>query len=183
MSDTILLTGATGFLGMEVLARLLERTDSEVIALVRARGRDEATLRLNEVLATLYDERPVATTRVQAIPADTSLAGLGLSRLDRREVLARTTSIVHCAASIAFDLPLDQASNTNAGGTTRMVALAHELSSAGRLRRMVHISTAYVCGRHAGLFSEDQLDVGQAFRNTYERSKAQAEEILRSSAA
>ena len=181
MSETVLLTGATGFLGMEVLVRLLERTDSDVIVLLRARDRDAAGERLNEALCRLYDERPSSAARVQAIPADMSLAHLGLSRLDRREILARATSIVHCAASIAFDLPLGQASNTNAGGTTRMLALACELSSAGRLRRMVHISTAYVCGKRAGVFAEEQLDVGQSFRNTYERSKAHAELILRAS--
>ncbi len=43
----------------------------------------------------------------------------------------------------------------------------------------MHVSTAYVSGRHAGEFSEKDLDVGQEFRNTYERSKNEAERLLR----
>ena len=43
----------------------------------------------------------------------------------------------------------------------------------------MHVSTAYVSGRHAGEFGEEDLDVGQEFRNTYERSKNEAEHLLR----
>ncbi|HEV7528047.1 MAG TPA: SDR family oxidoreductase [Solirubrobacteraceae bacterium] len=179
MSDTVLLTGATGFLGMEVLARLLQRSDCEMIALVRARDRAAAEDRVMGVSSTLYEDVAPALGRVRAMPADLARGDLGLSAADRREVLRRATSIVHCAASIAFDLPLAQARSINAGGTARMLSLAHELNAAGRLRRMVHISTAYVCGRRAGVFAESQLDTGQVFRNTYERSKAHAERILR----
>ena len=47
------------------------------------------------------------------------------------------------------------------------------------LRRIVHVSTAYVSGRHAGEFGEGDLEVGQEFRNTYECSKYEAERLLR----
>jgi thioester reductase-like protein len=183
MSETVLLTGATGFLGMELLVRLLERTDHDVIALVRARDREAAADRLRGVFERLYGEPPAAASRVRAIPADVSLEDLGLSRADRCEILARTDSIVHCAASISFDLPLAQACNVNTYGAARMLALARELDTHGRLRRMVHVSTAYVCGRHAGVFAEQQLDVGQDFRNTYEQSKAHGERLLREGSA
>lgn len=179
MSDTVLLTGATGFLGMEVLTRLLQGSECDVIALVRARGGEGAGERLIDVFSTLYDKPPPAAGRVTAIAADMSIDDLAINAADRREILARVTSIVHCAASIAFDLPLEQACNINAGGTARILSLAQELSAAGRLRRMVHVSTAYVCGRQAGVFNESQLDAGQPFRNTYEHSKAHAERILR----
>ena len=56
MSSRILLTGATGFLGMEVLARLLERTDREVLCLVRAEDTAAAERRLDDVLAKLYSD-------------------------------------------------------------------------------------------------------------------------------
>ena len=54
----------------------------------------------------------------------------------------------------------------------QLLALAGELDD---LRRLVHVSTAYVGGRHAGTFREDDLDVGQEFRNSYEQSKYEAE--------
>ena len=62
MKPTVFLTGATGFLGMEVLARLLEEGDREVLALVRASDDAAAERRLDDVLRTLWDD-PVALPR------------------------------------------------------------------------------------------------------------------------
>ena len=49
------------------------------------------------------------------------------------------------------------------------------------LERFVHVSTAYVGGTHVGRFGEDDLDVGQGFRNTYEQTKLEAERVVRAS--
>ena len=171
MTETVLLTGATGFLGMEILARLLERDDVEVLALVR--GGEE---RVDGVLRTLYDAPPPgAAERVRALAGDVTAPGLGLSESDRRDALRRTTAVLHCAASISFTLPLGEARAINTTGTLRVLELAREIQS---LRRVVHVSTAYVAGRHPGRFREGDLDVDQSFRNTYERSKYEAELAL-----
>jgi thioester reductase-like protein len=181
MSDTMLLTGASGFLGMEVLVRLLERTDSDVIVLLRERGGESADERMAGVFCQLYDDVPPGFAgRVTSLAADMSVDGLGLSPAGYRDILRRATSIVHCAASITFDLTLEDALNVNAAGASRMLSLAVELAEQGRLRRIVHVSTAYVSGRHTGVFAEQDLDLDQSFRNTYEQSKAHAERILRS---
>ena len=42
MSETVLLTGATGFLGMELLARLIEQGDTDVVCLIRAPSTDRS---------------------------------------------------------------------------------------------------------------------------------------------
>jgi thioester reductase-like protein len=178
MSASILLTGATGFLGMDALARLIEREDERVVVLVRARDDDGARERLRSVLAQLYDEPPAAAARVTAVRGDLLESGLGLSERDRDELIASVDRIVHCAASISFDLPLAQARGVNVGGVARVLELAREIALGGSLRRVVHVSTAFVSGRHAGRFGEDDLDVGQEFRNTYERSKNEAERLL-----
>jgi thioester reductase-like protein len=180
MNDTVLLTGATGFVGMEVMARLVERPDdTHVIAIIRADDREGAEARLRSVLASLYDDPEAAAGRVTALPGDIAVDGLGLSDMDRLEVLERATSIIHCAASISFDLPLLQAMNINAGGAERIADIAHELDQRGRLRRVVHVSTAYVAGRYHHRFYEHEHAVGQAFRNSYEHSKFHAEGLLR----
>ena len=64
MKPAVFLTGATGFLGMEVLARLLERTDHDVLCLVRAGDADAAEARLDAVLATLYNDPAAYRGRV-----------------------------------------------------------------------------------------------------------------------
>jgi long-chain acyl-CoA synthetase len=87
-------------------------------------------------------------------------------------------AVLHCAASITFDLPLEEARLINVEGTREVIGFAREAKALGRLERFVHVSTAYVSGRHAGVFRERQLDAGQAFRNTYEQTKWEAEHVL-----
>jgi nucleoside-diphosphate-sugar epimerase len=88
-------------------------------------------------------------------------------------------AVLHCAASIAFDLPLDEARAVNVEGTREVIGFCREARALGRLDRLVHVSTAYVAGRHAGTFGEHDLDAGQSFRNTYERTKWEAEHLVR----
>jgi len=51
---------------------------------------------------------------------------------------------------------------------------------AGRLERVVHWSTAMVSGDRRGTFYEEDLDAGQKFHNDYERTKYEAEKLVRS---
>jgi thioester reductase-like protein len=179
VSGAILLTGATGFLGMDALACLIERDAEPISVLVRAQDDAGANERLEGVLARLYDRPPAAAARVTAVRGDLLEPGLGLSPRDRERLIGSVDRIVHCAASISFELPLARAREINVDGVARVLELAREIASGGCLRRLVHVSTAYVSGRHAGAFGEEDLDVGQEFRNTYERSKHEAERLLR----
>jgi long-chain acyl-CoA synthetase len=178
----ILLTGATGFVGMELLARVLEQTDHDVIALVRAADDDAAQARVDDVLRTLVapGARP-HRGRVRALAADLETPGLGLSPVARHRIADQISAIVHCAASISFTLPLEEARRINVDGTREIVKLAQEARERGVLERFVHVSTAYVAGDRIGRVSEHDGDVGQGFRNTYERTKLEAEEAVRES--
>jgi long-chain acyl-CoA synthetase len=172
MSDALLLTGGTGFLGMELIARLLEADDGpDIFLAVRARDSTEASARVDELLARLYDDPPESSERLRAVPAELTAAGLGLSDRDRALLRTQVSRVIHGAASIAFTLPLEEARAINVAGTRRVLELARELDS---LERVVHVSTAYVSGRLPGAFSESDVG-GSDFRNTYERSKLEAE--------
>ena len=179
----VLLTGATGFVGMELLVRILEQTDRDVIALVRASDNEAAQARMDDVLATLL---PAAARprrgRVRAQAADLTAPDLGLSTMTRDRLAGSICAVVHCAASISFDLELDEARRINVEGTREVLALAEEAAEHGSLDRFVHVSTAYVAGERDDCAREDEGDVGQGFRNTYERTKLEAEEIVRASA-
>jgi long-chain acyl-CoA synthetase len=115
------------------------------------------------------------------VPADLMSDGLGLRHGDREAIAERCDEVVHCAASVAFDLPLDLAREVNTAGAARVAELATRVSERGDgLRRMVHVSTAYVAGARRGTFGEDDVAAPPAgFRNTYEQTKHEAEEILR----
>ncbi len=178
MSGAILLTGASGFLGMDILARLIDAGDQQILLLLRAPDEAGASERLEGVLARLYEERPPGAERVRALRGDLRQPGMGLSPRDRDELVGSVERIVHCAASISFELSLKDAREINVGGVAGVIELAREIAAGGRLRRLVHVSSAYVSGRHAGVFEEGDLDVGQEFRNTYERSKYEAEGLL-----
>jgi len=157
MSDRTFITGATGFLGAYVAARL----GGNPLCLVRG---DNPQERLDKALAPLG-------ASAEAVPGDLSSGSLEVDVSD-------VTAIIHCAADVAFDRPLAEARAINVEGARLMIELAQR---APRLERYVHVSTAYVGGTTEGRFREDQLDVGQDFRNSYEQSKYEAEELVRAS--
>ena len=178
----VLLTGATGFVGMELLVRILEQTDRDVVALVRASDNDAAQARIDDVLATILPpaERP-RRGRVRAQAADLVAPGLGLSALTRQRLAGSIGAVVHCAASISFVLDLEDAREINVDGTREVLALAEEAFDRGSLDRFVHVSTAYVAGERDDCVLEADGDVGQSFRNTYEQTKLEAEDVVRAS--
>ena len=174
ITDSVFLTGATGFVGMELLARYLERTDRRVYALVRAADDREAAARMERTLLSLFGPEHRYAQRVVAVRGDVTRPGLGIwGGVDR--IAERVGEIVHCAASVSFEMQLQAARAINVDGTRRMLEFAERCDARGGLRRFSYISTAYVAGEHGGCFSEDDLDVGQSFRNTYEQSKFEAE--------
>jgi thioester reductase-like protein len=173
----ILLTGATGFVGGELLARLVEETDRDVLALVRAPDDAAAQARLDRVLNVLLPPGSVAPGRVRAVAADLERPGLGLTPARRAAVARGIDTVVHCAASVQFTLPLDEARRINVDGTRAALDLA---SLAPSLDRFVHVSTAYVAGDRDGRCHEHESYVGQAPRNTYESTKLAAEREVRS---
>src|SRR4051812_18877087 len=178
--DGVLLTGATGFVGMALLARYLEGSDRPVYALVRAADDSRAGERMKDVLTDLFGEAKGAQEdRLVAVPGDVEAPGLGLAPEDREALAGRVRDIVHAAASVSFDLALDDSRRINVDGPRRMLELAELCQESGGLRSFSYISTAYVAGTHRGEFGEDQLDVGQRFRNPYERSKFEAERLVR----
>jgi long-chain acyl-CoA synthetase len=184
MSDDgrVLLTGATGFVGMEVLARYLERSDRQVVALVRAPSDAEARTRMRALLSNLFGARAAGgyERRVCAFAGELTAPRLGLSARCYERLAAEVTTVVHSAASVSFALPLPEARAINVEGTRRMLEFAARAAAAdGGLDRYAHVSTAYVAGTHEGRFAECDLERGQQFRNSYEQSKYEAEQLVR----
>jgi thioester reductase-like protein len=164
----VLLTGATGFVGREILSRFLERDSRHVFALVRADNDDQAAGRLP------------AHERLTAVAGDIERKDLGLAGGSSERLRREVSTVLHCAASVSFDMSLEESRSVNVEGTRRMLDFAR---SCTRLERFSYVSTAYVAGEPGGLFREDELAVGQSFRNPYERSKFEAELAVRSEGA
>jgi thioester reductase-like protein len=179
----VLLTGATGFVGMELLARYLEGGRRRVVALVRAPDDSAARARIDAVLANLFGARADRyAAGVDAVAGELTAPRLGLGEARCVELAEQVTTIVHSAASVSFTMALSEAREINLEGTRRMLEFAELAQERGGLERYGHVSTAYVAGTHAGRFAECDLELGQEFRNSYEQSKFEAEQLVRTRA-
>ena len=131
-TDPVLLTGATGFVGMELLARYLERTDRRVYALVRGADDREVAARMERTLRSPV-RRPIILMRsVWWRSAATSpVRGLGLG--GRRDQLAeRVSEVVHGAASVSFELGLEDSARDQRGGHSARARVRRALPGARR---------------------------------------------------
>jgi thioester reductase-like protein len=179
MGHNVLLTGATGFLGSEIMKRILERhPEVRLTLLVRSTTRETAQERIEALVQRLLgpDGARACLGRVDVLNGDISLKGLGLDRDRTASLRSRVDHVIHCAATIRFDLPLEIARRDNTEGTRHVLSFAEGLE---RLGRFDYIGTAYVAGQREGLIKEDELDVGQQYSNSYERTKMEAETLVR----
>jgi nucleoside-diphosphate-sugar epimerase len=85
--------------------------------------------------------------------------------------------VIHSAATVRFDHSLSEARSINVDGTRRMLDFA---GGARNLKSFAYVGTAYVAGERSDLVHEDELAIGQGYRNTYEQTKAEAEALVRS---
>ena len=178
MNGTLFLTGGTGYIGSSLLKKWLDDTGMEIDLLVRSRREKSPGDRMQDVLEDLYPGTDTGSLaeRIRVHEGDIALERLGLDEGDYNDLVSRTTRIIHCAAAARFDLDIEDARGINVGGTRNMLELAH---ACGSLDKFDYIGTAYVSGIRDGLILEDELDVGQEHRNTYERSKLEAEKFVR----
>jgi thioester reductase-like protein len=143
----VLLTGATGLLGKVVLDELLRRRHElgleRVLLLVRAPDAEGADARLRtEVVASpcFRGQAPGWEKRVEALAGDVTRPGLGLDRESAGRARAEATHLIHCAASVDFELPLAEATAVNATGALHALDVAR---GCARLESFAGVSTAY----------------------------------------
>ncbi len=165
----LFLTGGTGLVGGYLLDRLCRIPQLEIHVLVRPKGGDSPRKRLSALGAFFGDAERFGSVRVHE--GDIALPNLGLDETTVRRLRDRVTDIVHSAASVTFS-DSQQNYQTNEQGMQRI------LQAFPAADRFFHMSTAYVGGLTAS-FRETDLDVGQSFRNDYERSKFEVERVVR----
>ncbi len=179
----IFLTGGTGFLGRELLARLLLLYPNEKIGvLVRKSADSDSHVRVREILQTIIDPMDLsdAAERVEVIEGDISEFNFGLGDGEFDALAKRCTAIFHSAATTTLNQDRVTAERINVSGTAHVVALASRAHELGNERLFLnHISTAYVAGNSSAIVTPDNLDLNVPFRNAYERSKAEAETLVR----
>jgi thioester reductase-like protein len=159
--SSIFFTGFPGFLGSELLPRVLSRTDDVALCLVQPKFRALSEARARTIEAA----HPKLAGRIRIVEGDLAEP---LDRIDAADV----REIFHFAAVYDLAVKRDLAMRVNVTGTQRILDLA---CRASKLERLHYVSTCYVSGRHSGVFREADLEVGQSFNNYYEETKYLAE--------
>jgi thioester reductase-like protein len=172
-----LVTGATGFLGRELMARMVRR--GLPLAIATRPKEDETPAAARARLGAILEETDpgIALGETEVVFGDMTEANLGLAPelLARLESGDRPIQIVHGAAEVRFDLPWEVMERQNVLGAENILALARRFAERGKLHRLDYVSTTYIAGDRRGLCREDEIDLGQGHRNEYERSKRVAE--------
>jgi nucleoside-diphosphate-sugar epimerase len=160
---TVLVTGASGLVGGEVVDRLL-RSGFAVLALLHERS---------EILKN--NGSPVSTVGggLTVLSGDVTEPRLGLDTMEYRHALSEIDAVVHCAAVTSFGLPREIYQRANLLGTRRVLEFC---AGSARDIPLVHVSTAYVVGdRHGHVAEEHANRFWPSTRNFYEESKYQGE--------
>lgn len=170
--ELIFVTGATGFLGRRLVSELLERQPQARLALLLRNSPGQSVEQRRDSIVPEAER-----SRVDAYAGDVGKPGCGLDSAAYEYLSAETTRIIHCAATVRFDHSLEEARNINVEGTRRVLDFA---AGARQLRSLAYVGTAYVAGERSDLVLENELAVGQRYRNSYEQTKAEAEALVRS---
>jgi fatty acid CoA ligase FadD9 len=189
---TVLLTGATGFLGRYLALEWLERmdlVDGKVICLVRAKSDEEARTRLDKIFDSgdpklLAHYQELAADHLEVIAGDKGEADLGLDAQTWRRLADTVDLIVDPAALVNHVLPYSQLFGPNALGTAELIRLALTTKQ----KPYVYTSTIAVGGQiEPSRFTEDAdirissatRNTGDSYANGYANSKWAGEVLLR----
>lgn len=166
-----LITGGTGFIGRNLVKDLIKKGD-RVYLLIRP-----SSIASAKYLENIYGD---LTDKINIIEGDITKKDLAISRKNINILKKDKINFVwHLAANLAFNQNLDDKVRyrANTVGTKNVVELTNNLGAV-----LCHCSTAYVCG-DSKYFSENEIDAGQIFRNSYERTKYLAEKIVSNESA
>ncbi len=163
-------TGFPGFIGKRLVEHIAKvEPDAHIFLLVQPKFMKDARK---------YADR-LRGAKIELLSGDIVDMHLGPSGEEYNRVCEEVTDIFHLAAIYYLGITRETTWRVNVDGTRNVLELARDCQS---LRRLNHFSTCYVSGDRVGVIAEDELDLGQHFRNAYEETKFQAEKLVRKAA-
>ncbi len=180
----VFLTGATGYIGSYVAARLLAATAEPLNVLVRAADHRQALERLWQAWQLHFDDfsrfRELVEGRVTVFTGDLTAERFGLDAAAYERLCATTDSVIHCAASLNRRSE-KSCLNVNLRGTLEVIELARAADRRGGLRRFSHVSTVAVAGHraHETVHEDTAIDWERSDYDPYARTKKFSELMVR----
>ncbi|KAM0252536.1 hypothetical protein ACHAQJ_007668 [Trichoderma viride] len=181
-AETVLLTGATGYLGAFLLKYLLENTSAHILCMVRFTDptedcRPAGTARIRKNLIDLGIWSDSMLERMEIVPGNLARSRLGLSPEAFEELASRAQVIIHSAATVNLVYPYAALRSANVNGTREIIRLA---SRGGAT--LHHISTNGVLPPSLEGWSEDTMidfdDVPNKLQDGYGQTKWVAEKLV-----
>ncbi len=173
-TKTILLSGATGFLGEELAKRFM-LVGYNINLLIRpGKYKQFKELEMPQLLA-MRQKSNFKTFKTRIFVGDITKKNLDLHEDDYRELADSVDEVFHCAAATKFSgVGDEELLITNFTGTQNIL----EFCVSGKKKCLHHISTAYVSGRKKGIIYENDLNDSYGFNNQYEYTKFLAEQEI-----
>ncbi|WP_438433859.1 non-ribosomal peptide synthetase [Gorillibacterium sp. sgz500922] len=178
----VFLTGATGYLGSQLLCELLKRPEPTVTCLVRKQGAASAYERLAERMEDYFgaEARERMDGRVTVVEGDLEAEGLGLNEAVRDRLTASLDLILHCGAEVRHFGSQDHFARANVDSTRRLLDLAatregirfHFISTMGIPEELA------LAGQWKSFASAEGYDYTAAVDNVYTQSKLEAEKLV-----
>ncbi|TCS97014.1 type I polyketide synthase [Hazenella coriacea] len=177
----ILLTGSTGYLGVYLLRDLLQKTDSNLHLIIRARSRTEAENRIKGQLSfyfgpAFYDQ---CKSRMFVYNGDLTKIQMGLDVNVYQKLCKTIQCVVHSAADVSHYGKYAEIHEANSVATNNLI----DFSLSGNRKDFNHISTMAVASGKVEdqkelLYTEYDHDLGQVITNPYPKTKLEAEKLL-----
>ncbi len=159
-------TGATGFIGSNLLPKLFKRK-GKIYVLVRSGSKKK--------LNVLLEKLNAPKNRVVAITGDLTKNNLGVSKKNRDELKGKINHMFHLAAIYDMKASFEEQEAANVGGSRSAIGFAEQVNA----KCFHHVSSIAAAGLYNGVFREDMFDEAEGLDNPYFKTKHESEGVVR----
>lgn len=165
----VLIAGYPHYIAELLIRRILTKEPATRVTVLAARDHADSEADSAAILAS-------GAKRIEYVAARVTHPGFGLAVPRLHLLRASVTDVYNFVSTYHLGVDKRRAEDINIQGTRQLLKFAQ---SAPNLVRFNHYSTAFVAGAREGIVLETELDQGQSFRNTFERTKFTAEVAIR----
>ena len=180
--SNVLLTGATGFLGVHILRELIRNySTKKIYCLIREKNNVSPQERFKKILDYYFTEEDKQyLKKIKIVDGNFEIKDLGLEENNYNELLNNVKTIIHCGANVSHYGKYEKFYKSNVKGTKNIIEFSSKCNA-----KLAHISTLSVGGfsriGDIKTLNENSININQDFKNhVYMITKYEAEcEVLK----